>query len=235
MGNPWGKFWIAAMAALAVAGCQYRGADNPVARKFSWTSYLDAQDIRESCRPGAPERWRLVYNAVYQEQVRAYELEATPDGGARLAAKVTTSGNLASLDIDPAAPDPFQPWRDKVAKTDLRPQDLAAFRAALKASGVFAPAPVGQDLDSDGFYWIVAGCAEGRMVFTGWQWPAPAFKALAFDKHLFAWDFTGVAVNPPRPTSKFELYGKANPLPSEDRAFLVRIGQGGLWGLGPRF
>ncbi|MEO5335978.1 MAG: hypothetical protein H7841_03645 [Magnetospirillum sp. WYHS-4] len=224
------------VAIPALAGCQYTGADHPVARKASWLSYLSADDIRAGCRAGAPERWRLVYNAVYQEQVRAYEIEAgAPDGGARLTAKVNTTANLANVDIDPAHPDPFSPWRDKVARTDLRAQDLAAFRTALKDSGVFGPAAVGLELDSDGFYWIVAGCSEGRMVFTGYEWPSPAFLGLRFDKPLFAWDFTGVAVNPPRKTSKFELYGKTQPSPGEDRAFRVRIGEGGLWSLGSRF
>lgn len=218
---------------LAAAGCQYTGADNPVARKFSWYSYLNADDIRSACAPGTPERWRLVYNAVYQEQVRAYEVEAgLPGGGARVTAKVNTTANLANVDIDPASPDPFQPWRDKVAKADIRAQDWTSFRAALANAGALGPSPAGMELNSDNFYWIVAGCAQGRMYFTAYSWPSPAWDKMGFDKLLFAWDFTGVAVNPPRKTSKYELYGKTNPAPGEDKSFGVRVGNGGLWSLG---
>jgi hypothetical protein len=217
-------FSLLALAIGFTAGCRYTGADNPVARNFSWRSYLNADDIRAACQPGTPERWRLVYNAVYQEQVRAYEVDAgLPGGGARVTAKVGVAANFASLDIDPDNPDPFLPWRDKIGRTEIRAQDWTAFRAALAGAGALIPLETAMELDSDGFYWIVAGCAGGRMHFSAYSWPSPAWDGMGFDKLLFAWDFTGVPVNPPRKTTKFDLYGKTNPSPTEDRSFMVRV------------
>ena len=61
---------------LAVlAGCAYRGGiDQPVTLKATWFSYLNGDDIRSACVPGAPPKYRLVYNGNYDEQLRAYEL-----------------------------------------------------------------------------------------------------------------------------------------------------------------
>ncbi len=50
--------------------------DNPAVRKVAWFSYLDGNDIREAARPGAPDRFRLVYNGQYEKQIRSYEITA---------------------------------------------------------------------------------------------------------------------------------------------------------------
>ena len=58
------------LMAYVVGGCSYYGSpqsdiDNPAVRKVAWFSYLDGNDIRERCAPGAHDRFRLVYNGQY--------------------------------------------------------------------------------------------------------------------------------------------------------------------------
>lgn len=224
---------LQALTVLFVVGCTYTGADHPVATKFSWFSYLNGDDMRPRCRPGGPDHYRLVYNAVYQEQVRTYEIETGP-AGASLLARIHTEADLTEWTIDPAAPDAFGPWRPKTSRTQLRPRDLAAFVAALEKDGVLAPPPVGLELPSEGFYWLIAACTQGTFRVTAFLWPDGAFKRLTFDELLFAWDFTDVPVSPPRHASNLELYGETQP--SEPvTSFQVRIGKDGLWGISRPF
>src|SRR5690242_20707907 len=63
---------IAAAALGLLAGCAYHGdhrgtVDNPGVRKVAWFSYLDGGDIRDTCAPGSPDRFRLVYNGQYEK------------------------------------------------------------------------------------------------------------------------------------------------------------------------
>jgi hypothetical protein len=61
-----------------------RNVDQPIVRSLNWFSYVASDDIRAACRPGARNRLRLVYNALWEEQVRTYELFLQPDGIAGL-------------------------------------------------------------------------------------------------------------------------------------------------------
>src|SRR5690606_6468296 len=63
----------AALCLIVLAACTYRGADDPVSRKFSWFSYLNGDDIRRECVAGAADRYRFVYNGINVEQVRTYD------------------------------------------------------------------------------------------------------------------------------------------------------------------
>src|SRR5512139_345108 len=75
------------LTAIGLTGCAYHSTgnlgagssiDNPVERKFTWFSYLDAADIRNSCAAGGPDQYRLVYNGQYDNHVRTYEVTSTP-------------------------------------------------------------------------------------------------------------------------------------------------------------
>ncbi len=213
------------LAALILGACTYTGADNPAATKFSWFSFLNGDDLRATCGPGTPDRWRLVYNAIYTEQVRIYEVM-----GNRVSSRVIGQANM----FDWTADDAFGPWRAQTSETELRPQDRQAFDAALKASGVLAPPPVGLELMSEDFYWLVTGCHDGRYLLTAFLWPDAAFESVTFDDSLFAWDFTEVPVNPPRETTMIELYGATQPGHHVNR-FQVRIGESGLRGVAAPF
>src|SRR5215813_10182543 len=93
---------------VLLAACSYRGdIDNPVVRKVSWFSYLDGTDIRVACTEGAQDRYRLVYNARYEEQLRSYEVVADGGGGAYLVARAKGRSNMFAISAD----DVFAPWR----------------------------------------------------------------------------------------------------------------------------
>jgi hypothetical protein len=178
---------LAGLAAAALlAACAARGpVDGPVARNLSWFSYLAGDDIRAACAPDAPERYRFVYNAVWGEQVRTYDVTQR-SGGAALIVRVFGSANLFSF--DPL--DPQGPWRGQRSEGLL---DAAAFaRVARLLPGEEAVRP-GAWLRSDDYYWVASACKNGRFLFQAWDSDTPDFDGLPFLKVLLPLDRTGVA------------------------------------------
>ena len=69
-------------AALVLGACEYvERPENAAERRFTWFSYLVGEDLKESCRSHAPPRYRFIYNAIFSEQVRTYEINGLSDGG----------------------------------------------------------------------------------------------------------------------------------------------------------
>ena len=218
---------------LLLAGCAYEGAiDSPLTQKFTWFSYVSGDDIRAACQPGSSEKYRFIYNARYDEQLRSYEVlgDAIDKGGfvtARAQGKATIT-NLSSEDF-------LAPWRWQKARSRLDEQEMAQLREALAEAGFYGKPDVGLELNSKAFYWAVVGCIEGNFFFGGWQDPSEAFKALRFPEMLFAQDGTGLAVNPPRPLNPIERGRSSGPW--QDRGgdiprFLITVGEQGLEGGG---
>jgi hypothetical protein len=225
------------LPALLMAGCAYQGSTDPVSRKFSWYDYLGGGDIKRSCVPGAPDRYRFVYNAIYIEQVRTYDLQtdAGRPGENLLTARVIGPAQLGSVPVGEAA-DVLGPWKGKIAQTWLRDADVTTLSATAREAGLFSPPPVGLRLHSDRFYWTVAACEKGVFAFNGYLWPSERFERLQFPKLLFAWDQTGVRVNPPRQATAFDIHGRVTPERGESRLeFEVEVGDNGLKGTGPLF
>jgi hypothetical protein len=159
---------VGLMVAAALGGCASRGRlDNPVERRLTWFSYADGSDIRTSCATGTLDRYRLVYNASYAEQVRAYDVVADGAGGAWLKAHASRPVDLSIF----SARDLAGPWRWPSAEARLSPEAFADFRARLERSGFTAGAPVGLSLHSAGFYWVASGCQDGVFHFTAWSFP----------------------------------------------------------------
>lgn len=185
-------FALAAVAALA--SCTWTGGDigDPLERKSHWFSFVEGEDIRTSCAVGTPDRVRLVFNAVYDEQLRIYELDALRRV---LTVRVVDQGNAGRLSLQ----DPLAPWRAIEAKTQLDSAQYDNLQAAFTRGGVYAPPPVGLELPSHSYYWTAATCRDGHYGFTAWKYPSPAFDAMGFDTALFALDTTGVPVNQARP------------------------------------
>ena len=221
------------LAATLLVSCAYEGSyENPVARKFSWFSYLSGDDIRAACKAGAPERIRLVYNAIYTEQVRSYDIAPSAEPGRfDLTARVTGTADLSTVSTSFEAPDPFKPWRPAKSVTSLRPEDLVNLKLALEADGFFAPTRVGLELPSQNFYWVGATCIDGHFHFNAFLWPKDRIDNFTFPKMLFAWDFTDVPVAKPRKATLFDIYGTRIP---EDKftIFTVKLAKNGLWRLG---
>lgn len=181
----------AAVAGLvALSSCTWRGGDiaDPVERKLHWFSFVGGDDIRATCAAGTPDRFRLVYNADYDQQLRVYEVDALRR---LLAVRVVDQSSAGKLSGD----DLLAPWRATEAKVQLDQDGYDQLVAAFAQGGMFAPPPVGLELPSRSYYWTAAMCRDGRFAFTAWKYPSAAFAAMGFDARLFALDTTGVAVN----------------------------------------
>lgn len=230
------RIWVAGLAVAVVVvagGCTYRegGIFNPITRKFQYFSYLGGDDIRSACVPGAPARYRLVYNGVYDEQVRAHELRRNaPGSGAVLETQVFGGGGNLAAGFNPL--DPTGPWRGTSSTVQLDENTYLALIRAIEASGFGEPTPIGLTLPSWGFYWVVAACADGRFHFNAWLHPSARFDRIQFDKVLFRVDGSNVAVNPPRRLNAAEhrLASGAQRNDPTVSTFDVRVGENGLVG-----
>jgi len=189
---------------LALAGCAYHGEnrtdiDNPVVQKVAWFSFLDGHDIRESCAtlgPKMPARYRLVYNGQYSEQLRVYEIDAAPSGGAGMLVRAKGPSNLSEWWIrDPS--DLFAPWRWRESRITLSPAELTQFQGVLHASGYGSGAPQGMLLPSYDFYWVASGCEAGQFHFFAWREKDGRLDAARFQDFLLRHDGTGVPFRPP--------------------------------------
>src|SRR5579872_2626165 len=144
----------ALLALLLTAACTSIG-NNPVQRSFAWFNMLNGSDIRKACAPGAGERYRFVYNAVWGEQVRVYEIATPPGGGpATLTARVMFPETLDAIDLR----DPLLLYRGKVGSVALSVDEMAALAGRLRQSGYYEAPPAGLTLPSDGFYWAISSC-----------------------------------------------------------------------------
>lgn len=197
--NTWIKASIAGAVLLTLGACAaVEGiVNNPIERKFSWFSFLEGGDFKQSCDARSAGHYRMVYNAVYEEQVRIYELDAASE---TLDVRVILPANLSNLDVRQAS-DLLNPWRGTVASTRLSSADVNGFINDLGSFGVFGEPNVGAELSSKGFFWTIAACHEGQYHFTGFQWPDQSWDQATFADRLFALDETGIAVNAPRWTS----------------------------------
>lgn len=232
---------ILAGTALA-AGCAYTGGEieEPVQRKSQWFSYVGGDDLRAECAPGRKARYRFVYNATWEEQVRAYDLDRLEPGqGALLRVRVLRGGARVLqywlVDQTGGSGAPTAIVRD--VRLD-EAQYLALIRA-VEASDFGAPPPDGLRLPSWDFYWVVSACADGRWHLNAWRQRERGWDAIAFDRLLFAADPTEVAVRaPPRPPRSWTeadyrlSYGRStsNPDSKESDSFNLQVGKQGLVG-----
>ncbi len=218
------KFLVAA-ALLLLSACAYQSGDleNPLTRRFTWFSYLGGEDLRAACRPGQPARFRLVYNGVYKEQVRAYDLRESATGsGAILFVRIFAGGELVTVGY----PDPLAPGRGVAAETRLTTEEYGELVRALADNGAFAPPPEGLQLGSDEFYWVASACVDGRFRFHAWRYGSEPFAKLTLEQALSRFDRSGVAFNRPRPGTS----GLPRPGGEPGHDFTMRVGAKGFVG-----
>lgn len=218
-----------------LSACTYQGdtvegfgTDHPITRKFSWFSYVGGEDIRAACNAGAQDRYRFVYNGVYSEQVRSYDLAGSREPG-RFDLKVAVIGeaDLSSVITELAKPDLFAPWRPKVSTISLRQKDVTALTAALAEDGYFGPTKIGLELPSIGFYWVVSSCRNAQFHHNAFLWPSSDIGSVMFSKLLLSWDFTGISLNPPRETTTFQIFG-TNDEEDFHNYFTLKVGADGV-------
>ena len=231
------RLWFAGLLvllAVLISGCAYQPGEtvgqNPIARKFTWFSYLDGADIRAACAATSPLQVRAVYNGVYDEQIRTYDLK--PRSGEAdafdLSVRVIGEADLSEVKVE-RMENLLDPWRGEGAKTILRGKDVTLLVDAMGADGVMKRSPVGLELHSDDFYWIVSACIDGAFVFHAYKWPQQPFNKAQFRSLLLGWDMTGIPLNVPRKVLDID---DPTRRPEETRSdFQVRIGENGLWDL----
>lgn len=229
------RFLSAFGGALLLAACTYQGdLSTPGAQKLSWFSYLDGDDLRAACSAEGPDRYRLVYNGVYEEQLRSYEIRVDAGGGGYYIARTQGQASLTRISLG----DPLAPWRWQTSETALTPAQTEGFRAELSESGFYGPPPVGERFYSGGFFWWVVACEDGEMRYNAWEYPYPG---LSFPDWLYALDRTGLAVNPPRETDLDQRMRDRGPGTGRasdddpDLSFELEMGADGLVGYGPLF
>jgi len=221
-----GLICVGALAGL-VSACASQGpTDNPLARKISWFSYLEGGDIRAACGPNASNSYRLVYNGVFTEQVRTYDLGADR----RLNVGVIGAAEVSQFDVSTLS-GLLNPWRAKAAIRNLSDAETARITAALERDGAFGAPAVDTELSSKGFFWTIAACHEGAYHFTALAWPSPAWDNMTFDDVVFDLDPSPIAVNPPRKTdtardAKRGRYGHVI-----ENEFHTKVGENGLFGV----
>jgi hypothetical protein len=221
---------LAGLMLAILSSCAYTGGgDNPALRKFSLFSMLNGDDIRAKCGQTAGyERYRLVYNGLYEEQFRVYELIRGPKDGNVLKASVTNPANVAQVRLD----DLLSPWRPVVAERFIKDAEFSGLTAALAQAGFYGRAPVGLDLSSDSFWWLAVGCKDGAIFFNAWRHPSPDLMTLPFVKPVLGLDETKVSLNPPRhPISHMPQMKSSD----DDKRFNLKVGENGLFGVSRLF
>ncbi len=189
-----------ACAAIVPASAQRadRNVDLPVVRSLSWFGYVGGDDVRAACQPGTRSHIRLIYNALWEEQVRSYDLFPQPDGTASLNVGVLADqGNVASLSIGSAL-DITNPWRMKKGQRLLNGDETRELMAALLASAAFGPPRDGLRLPDNDFWWAVSSCRDGAWGFQAYHYPTDGFANVKFADRLWTFDEVRVPVNKPR-------------------------------------
>jgi hypothetical protein len=191
--------WLSAVtASLVLAACAPTpgGLSDPIRRKAQWHATAGGDDLRAGCAMGRPSRWRLVYNASWDEQVRVYDIERLPAGeGARLVSTAVQGAPrvlqayLMQLGGQPTT---------RVAESRLPEPQLAALLRAIDEAGFARRPEEGMRLVSWDFYWLASACVDGTWHLNAWRRGDPGFQRLGFDELLFALDQTGVEPNRPR-------------------------------------
>lgn len=222
---------------LAVAaGCTYRGGgDNPFVRKATWFSYLNGDDIRAACFPGAPPRYRFVYNGIYVRQVRTYDIVggAAPGGRHTMEARVIGPTDVSRIVIGTggfsnAVGDLLAPGRGVIRRTVISDRDLDDLDTALLESGFFDQPPVGERLTAEDFWWSGVACIGGRIVFNVYKWPSAAFDTATFPGLLVSWDPIEIPVEQPRTLSLLDIYGDQTIRENQRPTFGLTVGRDGF-------
>ena len=194
---------------LLLVACSYNNKEDqsPLARKLSWFSYLASNDIREKCGNTVVNQFRFVYNGMYLEQVRAYDLGPIHRDLARIKMKITQKVELSLLETDTKKMDFLKPWRPIKSNTDIRRTDVELLIKSLESVAFFSPNKSVTRLPSKDFYWLVTACVRGVFFQRAYLWPQYKFEDLGFISLLKSWDFSNIPYNLPRKTDLFDIYG----------------------------
>ena len=211
---------------LLAVGCAYQGnIDKPYTQKATWFSYVGGDDIRERCVPGVTE-YRLVYNAVYDEQIRSYEIKGQPGGSAEMVSRVQEGHGLRGSKISLSDPLAQFGWEKSIKR--LSAAEVSELEGLLKVSGAGEPHTKGNRLRSDDFYWVSALCYDGAFVYNGWKKTSEGFEHLAFMPFLLKHDETGIDVNSVRDVGTKNAARMHQSKAEQRKHFDLEVGENGL-------
>jgi hypothetical protein len=223
----------AVTAAPAWAQRPTSSVDQPIVRSVNWFSYVASDDIRAACQPDGRNRLRLVYNAIWEEQVRTYEIFLQPDGTAGLTVGVLAGQGVAT-DVSSLffreASDVTNPWRMKRSERLLNTAETSELIGLLQASVAFGPPRDGLRLSDNDFWWTVASCRKGVWGFQAYHHPTDGFANVKFADRLFTWDTVDIAVNRPRRLEPAEFRRDLSARAGRDRGdrWMLVVGKDGL-------
>lgn len=217
---PYLRIIFTLFAVIFAASCTYTGKSNdPVSRKFSWFSYVNGDDIRKVCADLGANRYRFVYNGIYQRQTRSYDVLFHAK---KIVMQVRGPAHLNSFDTS----DLLSPWRGTREELYVGDRELDALTKTLTSSAALQPAPTGLRLYSDKFYWTVSACVDGKFYFNAYLWGTDRWGQMQFDDLLLSLDVTGVSLEEPKKYSAFDIWGSVK----DARPFLLQVGENGLLG-----
>ena len=222
------KITSALICVVLLGACASEGGtNNPVVRPFQWFSYANGDDIRNECQPGRNARYRMIYNALYDEQVRTYDiLQLNISKQATQTTRVFNGG--VSVDWLLGSVGGSGPKATHESREVISLDDLVAIEKALVASGFEKPAIKGQILHSDTFYWIAMVCRDGVFKYYAWNDDNADVAKLPFRDVLSKGDKTGVAfLEPyvpimPGRSSRYYNAGRGG------KYFTLQVGDNGL-------
>lgn len=219
---------IAASPAIAQRADRY--VDRPIVRSFNWFSFVGGDDIREACGRDGRNRLRLIYNAIYSEQVRTYEIFLQPDGTAGMNIGVLADQGVVSDLLLRDGGDVLKPWSMRRGERLLRADETRELLGLLQASAGFGPPRDGMRLPDVDFWWTVASCRDGVWGFQAYHYPSDGFANVGFAQKLFSWDTVPVPVNPPRKLVPAELRRDLNAPVNHMKAnqWTLTVGRDGL-------
>ena len=221
-----------ALAASPMASAQRpdRYVDPPIVRSFNWFAFVGGDDIRANCGKDGRNRMRLIYNAIYSEQVRTYELFLQPDGTAGLSIGVLADQGVVSNLLMNNGGDVLKPWSMKHGERILNAGETRDLMALFQASAAFGPPRDGLRLPDVDFWWTVASCRDGVWGFQAYHYPTDGFANVKFAQTLFSFDTVPVPVNPPRKLVPAELRRDPNAPVNHMKAnqWTLTVGRDGL-------
>jgi hypothetical protein len=228
MNGKWIARIVVAGGLLGLAGCAYQAGDesNPLARRATWFSFVAGDDLRAACHAGAPDRFRIVYNGVWAEQVRIYEVGVA--GPRQLDQRVLEPMRADELSLS----DPLKPWRGQAKSLTLSDAEYAALLRDLEQSGAYQSPNETLTLAAVDFYWVVASCHEGAFHLSAWRYPSLGFAQASFATWLGAIDTTGIPFNRPRSRADVALSAGGTGSPYGVTTAPRQIPLAGSWSIG---
>ncbi|MEQ9128726.1 MAG: hypothetical protein RIF31_10700 [Thalassospira sp.] len=195
---------VLTLAAVGLAGCtftQNSDVSNPLVRKSTWFSYLNADDLRVACSAGDAEgRIRIIYNADYYKEVRVFELNPQlANQQFELTSRVFGPAQVSNINVEVTAP--LGAFSGDVTTDVIDRDGYLKITDALQNDGFGTQQQRdGVRLYSDDYYWVALGCSSGYVTLGTWMSGVDDLQALTFPTVLS--EMSSIESDLPKPPAK---------------------------------